>query len=135
MGTKVWRRLMRRRATRRPAARAVLGLEPLEARAVPTATHYLLNGASFATAGTALVVSVNAVDPPGVTDPSYLGKVHFASSDPLAALPPDYTFTPSDAGSHAFSITLKTAGGQTITATDANLPGFNGSLTGLLVGP
>jgi uncharacterized repeat protein (TIGR01451 family) len=59
----------------------------------------------------------------------YTGTVHFTSSDPQAILPADYTFTSGDAGTHTFSITLKTLGDQTITATDARSSGFTGSTT------
>jgi hypothetical protein len=138
MGAKVWRRLMRRKTaatSRRPAARAAPGLELLEARAVPSATHFILTGASSATAGTALLVTVRAVERPDETDPSYLGKVHFTSTDRQAVLPADYTFTPSDDGRHLFSIILKTAGSQTITATDAARPEFDGTLEDRLVSP
>ena len=48
----------------------------------------------------------------------YTGTVHFTSSDAQAGLPANYTFTGGDAGTHVFSVTLKTAGTQSITATD-----------------
>jgi hypothetical protein len=58
----------------------------------------------------------------------YTGTVHFGSSDAQAVLPGDYTFTGGDAGLHTFTggVTLKTAGRQTVTATDTVI----GSLTG-----
>ncbi|MGZ8833212.1 MAG: hypothetical protein ACXW19_08475, partial [Thermoanaerobaculia bacterium] len=51
---------------------------------------------------------------------NYTGTVHFTSSDVTATLPVNYTFTGGDAGTHTFTggITLRTAGGQTVTATD-----------------
>jgi len=39
-------------------------------------------------------------------DASYLGTVHFTSSDPGATLPADYTFTSGDSGTHQFSATM-----------------------------
>src|SRR5262249_8617246 len=39
-------------------------------------------------------------------------------SDARAALPGNYTFTAADAGAHTFSAVLKTAGTQSLTATD-----------------
>jgi hypothetical protein len=51
-------------------------------------------------------------------DAAYTGTVHFKSSDGSAVLPPDYTFILADAGSHTFTVTLNTVGGQTITAMD-----------------
>jgi hypothetical protein len=64
---------------------------------------------------------------PAVPDPNappYLGTVHFTSTDPLASLPDDYTFTLSDflgygVSSHTFhGVILNTVGAQTISATD-----------------
>src|SRR6266849_537481 len=50
----------------------------------------------------------------------YTGTVHFNSTDGAATLPVNYTFTVGDAGSHTFpaAFTLRTAGGQTVYATD-----------------
>jgi len=59
----------------------------------------------------------------------YTGTVHFTSSDAAAVLPADYTFTSVDAGLHHFVATLNTSGQQTVTVTDARLPGFTGSST------
>jgi hypothetical protein len=66
----------------------------------------------------------------------YTGTVHFTSSDGAATLPVDYTFTPSDAGTHTFAsgLILRTAGGQTVTATDT----ANATITStrpVMVGP
>ena len=46
-----------------------------------------------------------------------------AALDPAAALagvslPSNYTFVAADAGAHAFTVTLKTVGSQTVTASD-----------------
>ena len=65
-----------------------------------------------------LSVTVTARDAFGNIATGYTGTVHFTSSDGQAALPADYTFTAADAGVHTFTATLKTAGSQTITATD-----------------
>jgi hypothetical protein len=64
------------------------------------------------------------------TAAGYAGTVHFTSSDGQAVLPADYTFTAGsggDNGSHTFSATLKTAGSQTVTATDTFTPQSTGS--------
>jgi hypothetical protein len=50
--------------------------------------------------------------------PTTPAPVHFTSSDPKAVLPADYTFTAADQGVHTFSVTLKTAGNQSITVAD-----------------
>ena len=62
--------------------------------------------------------TVTARNANGTTNTGYLGIVHFTSSDPQGVLPADYTFTAADQGVHTFSATLKTAGIQSITATD-----------------
>jgi hypothetical protein len=64
----------------------------------------------------------------------YSGTVHFTSSDGAANLPANYTFTGADAGTHTFTVTLRTAGGQTVTATDT----VNATITltrNVVVGP
>ncbi len=62
----------------------------------------------------------------------YTGVVHFASSDPLATLPGDYTFTGTgsgnDNGVHDFTVAFRTAGTHTVTATDT----LSGTLTARL---
>jgi sugar lactone lactonase YvrE len=70
-------------------------------------------------AGAAVTVTVTAEDASGHAATGYTGTVHFTSTDPAAVLPPNYTFVGADAGSHTFSVTLKTAGSQAVTATDA----------------
>jgi uncharacterized repeat protein (TIGR02543 family) len=89
--------------------------------------YYLTVSTSASTAGTPLNVTVTVADAFGNTAADYTGTVHFTCSDATALLPTDYTFTGSgtgkDNGSHTFSkVTLKTAGSQTITATDLTLP-------------
>ncbi|HTC92169.1 MAG TPA: FG-GAP-like repeat-containing protein, partial [Terriglobales bacterium] len=79
-----------------------------------------------ATAGTAFNVTVTARDAYGNVATGYTGTVHFTSTDGQAVLPANYTFVAGDNGVHIFSVTLKTAGNQTITATDT----VTGSITG-----
>src|SRR5262249_31316424 len=69
-------------------------------------------------AGTAYPLFVYAVDAYGNTGATYTGTVHFTSSDNLASLPADYTFTAADNGSHMFMVTLRTAGTQWLKVTD-----------------
>jgi hypothetical protein len=85
------------------------------------AVQLVLSG-SPATAGAAISTTVTAKDTYGNTVASYAGTVTFTSSDSQAALPPAFTFGAADAGQHAFAVTLKTAGAQTVTATDATRP-------------
>jgi hypothetical protein len=83
-------------------------------------THFRVTpSATAVTAGAAFSLTVTALD--GNNNPltTYTGTVHFTSSDARAALPPDYTFKPGDAGSQTFSgVVLVTAGAQTVTAAD-----------------
>jgi fibronectin-binding autotransporter adhesin len=86
----------------------------------PPATQLTLTVPATVASGTAFDVTVKALDSTKQTVPTYAGTVHFTSSDSKATLPPDYTFTTADAGVHTFKglTTLRTAGSQTITATD-----------------
>jgi hypothetical protein len=70
-------------------------------------------------AGVAHNLTVTAKDAYGNTATGYTGKVHFTSTDATATLPADYTFTATDAGVHVFSVTLKTVGTRSVTATDS----------------
>jgi hypothetical protein len=70
-----------------------------------------------ASAGNAFNFTVAAVDRDGHTLTSFGDTLHFTSSDSQAVLPADSTLTNSTA---TFSATLKTAGNQTITATDTS---------------
>ena len=80
---------------------------------------YKLTAPANATPGTAFSLTVTAQNPSsGGTMASYIGTVHFTSSDGAASLPSDYTFTNADQGTHTFSITLHTTGSQTVTGTD-----------------
>ena len=86
-------------------------------------------------AGVAHGFSVKAVDAYGKTAAGYLGTVHFTSSDPLAKLPANYTFTATDAGTHVFTVTLETAGSQSVTATDTVTASIKGIQSGIVVNP
>jgi hypothetical protein len=78
---------------------------------------------------------VAAVDANGNIDPGYTGTVHFTSSDHLAGLPGDYTFSAADQGRHTFQATLKTAGTQSISAADLVYPSVAGMQSGIVVTP
>jgi hypothetical protein len=83
--------------------------------------------AATATAGRALTVTVTAQDAYGNTVAGYRGTVHFTSSDARAVLPADYTFKSADQGVHSFTVRLKTAGAQTVTASDTATATVTGS--------
>jgi hypothetical protein len=76
------------------------------------------------TVGVPFTVTVTGLDAYNNTVTTYSGTIHFSSSDMLAGLPVDYTFTATDAGVHTFTnqVTLKTSGSQSVTATDTSTP-------------
>jgi hypothetical protein len=80
-------------------------------------TNSVLRTKAAVAAGT-VTLTLTAQDSFGNVATGYRGTVHFSSSDPRAILPADYTFTAADAGLHTFSPTFKTAGTQSLTATD-----------------
>jgi hypothetical protein len=74
------------------------------------------------TAGAATTMNVTAKDQFDNTVDSYAGTVALSSGDPQASLPAPFTYTAGtpDHGQHVFAgVTLKSAGAQTVTATDA----------------
>ena len=100
----------------------------------PGATHFSVSAVSSTVAGAPFSITVTALDANNNVFKNYTGTVHFTSSDSQAVLPASYTFTSANAGVHTFTsaAALKTAGSQTVTATDAN--SLNGSAT-VLVSP
>ena len=85
------------------------------------------------TQGTAATFTVTAEDPYGNVATGYTGTVKFSSSDPLASLPANYTFTAADAGVHTFSATLNTIGTESLTVTDTLDSSITGIDTGITV--
>jgi hypothetical protein len=83
-------------------------------------------------AGTSATFTVTAEDSGGQTATGYAGTVHFTSSDGAAVLPADARLT---AGVGTFSATLKTAGTQTITATDTLDQPLTGTSASISVTP
>jgi hypothetical protein len=97
------------------------------------ASSFTVSGfSSPATAGTSSSFTVMARDAYGNTATGYTGTVHFTSSDGQASLPADSTLTN---GTGSFTATLRTAGTQSITATDTVNSGITGSQTGITVKP
>ena len=68
--------------------------------------------------GQALHFTVTAEDQYNNTATGYTGTVHFTSSDTAAVLPANSTFWRDDGVDTFSGATLKTAGSQTLTATD-----------------
>ncbi len=96
------------------------------------ASHVAVSGPASATAGSAFSLTVTALDPFNNTATVYGGTVHFTSSDGQAVLPADSTLTN---GVRSFSATLKTAGNQSLTATDTVTSSITGTSTTIAVSP
>src|SRR5205823_5765949 len=80
------------------------------------ATHFTVTVPANATAGTAFTFTVRALTAGNAVATGYTGTVRLTSSDGKGVLPATVTL---NHGVGTFSATLKTAGGQTITAADA----------------
>lgn len=96
------------------------------------AARLVVTAPATARAGTAIGVSVTAVDLENNTATAYAGTVVFTSTDASAVLPAGMTLTN---GSGTFTATLNTAGSQTISARDASAPSLNGSSASIAVAP
>ena len=94
------------------------------------ATHFSLSGQNSAIVGAPYSVTVDAFDAFGNVATGYNGTIHFTSSDPQAILPGNSTLTN---GSGTFSVTLKTAASETITATDTVTSSITGTSSPIIV--
>jgi hypothetical protein len=134
-------------ATLRTAGSQAITVQDLLAGSLPdsavvdlapaAADHFLVApGLSATEAGSPFDISVTVQDQFNNTVTGYSGTVTFSSADPYGAnLPPDYTLSGADDGTHTFVLgaTLYTAGAWDITATDKSI-GISGS-AGVTVAP
>ena len=97
-----------------PATQLVLTNDPCAIQTCPTHPP----PPKVAESGESFGIFVVAANSTGGFDPNYTGTVIFSSADPLATLPPPYTFLPGDRGRRGFTATLRTTGIQTIMGTD-----------------
>ncbi len=98
--------------------------DPEDSQESPAAaTHFVVSAPGNVSAGSSFSFTVTARDQNNNTVTSYNGTVHFTSSDGSATLPDNTALTN---GTGTLSATLRTAGNQTITATDTS----NSSITG-----
>ncbi|MBN9118445.1 MAG: VCBS repeat-containing protein [Planctomycetes bacterium] len=81
-------------------------------------THLAFGAPTAASAGDTFQVTVSALDAVGAVATGYSSTIRFSSSDVRAGLPADYTFTAADAGTHTFTVTLKSSGLQSIGAKE-----------------
>ena len=92
--------------------------------------HLVVTAPLISAVGTPMSLTVTARNIDGSVATGYTGTVHFASSDPSATLPRDYTFASGDAGTRTFGgIVLRTAPKQSITVTDTVSLTIVGSVT------
>lgn len=96
----------------------------------PPATHFSVVAPANDAPGTSFSFTVNALDASNNLVTNYAGTAHFTSTDAQAILPANSTLTN---GTGTFSATLKTVGGQTITATDAVTASITGTSNSLNV--
>lgn len=80
------------------------------------------------------MVHLAVVDKDGKPATTYTGTVAFSSTDTVAYLPAQYTFTAADAGGHDFLTTLNTAGMQTLTTTDTADSGLTANASATVAG-
>jgi uncharacterized protein (TIGR03437 family) len=92
------------------------------------ATHFSVSASTPVTAGSATTVTITAQDVNNNTFSAYAGTVQLTSSDGQAVLPSNSTLT---SGVGTFMVTLKTAGTETVTATDtvSSITGTSNSIT------
>src|SRR5208337_3226645 len=95
-------------------------------------SQFAVTGLTPDPAGTSQSMIVKAEDAGGNLITGYSGTVHFTSSDSQAVLPADSTLTN---GVGSFTVTLKTAGTQSVTATDTVTTSIAGTETGIAVTP
>ena len=97
------------------------------------AVSFTITGLASSAPGVTQTITVTAKDASADTATTYRGRVLFTSSDPLATLPANYTFTAADQGAHWFSVTLRTPGTPSVTVTDTVTASITGSENGLVV--
>ncbi len=104
-----------------------------------SAAHLVVSSGTSQVAGTPFTLTVSVNDSYGNIVTGYTGTVNFTSSDsgPGVSLPSDYTFLSGDHGTHTFTngVKLKTAGSQSITATDTVTSSITGSQPGIKMNP
>jgi hypothetical protein len=109
---------MSRPAQASPATRLILSNDQCLAGPCP-ATHP--TWPTWVVAGSPFDLVILAVDDLGAPDDTFTGTVSFSSSDPLADLPSNYTFTPTDGGRKILpSAVLRSLGGQRIAIADVS---------------
>jgi hypothetical protein len=105
-----------------------LGSEPEVVQQI----HFTVTAPGTANAGVPFNFTVTALNASNNVVTNYAGTVRFTSSDPAATLAANSTLTN---GTGTFSATLRTAGNQTITATDTVNSAITGTSNAIVVAP
>ena len=93
------------------------------------ATAFTLTGVpAIVTAGVSETFTLTAVDSLGAPATGYVGTVKFTTTDGKASIPANVSFSPLTGDSQTLHVTFKTAGPETLTATDT-VSGIHGSLS------
>ena len=117
-----------------PIANLIVG--SLDGTSTASYDKLVLAAPTAETAGTPFRLTVTAQNSSGKTDTGYTGTIHFTSSDVQAGLPANFTFAAAaDHGTHTFTVTLETAGSQSVTATDTTTSAITGMLSGISISP
>ncbi len=106
-----------------PDVNSMVGASPtidvFEVIVQPDAAYYFdVSGTTNATPGLVDSITVTARDSRFNVATGYTGTVYFTSSDQMAGLPADYTFTPADQGKHTFQVVFETSGPQSLDLAD-----------------
>ena len=112
------------------ATASITGTSPNIAVSAASGTHFVVTAPATASAGSAFALTVTAEDQFNNVVTGYGGTVQFSSSDGIATLPANSTLTN---GVGTFSAALKTAGNQTIMATDTANSSLNGASSTITV--
>ena len=94
------------------------------------ASYFTVTGPTPVTAGTSTSITVKVYDALGNLFAGYTGTVHFTSTDSSAKLPANSTLT---GATGTFNVTFKTAGTQTVTATDTITSSITGTSNSIAV--
>ncbi|MGE6760617.1 lamin tail domain-containing protein [Corallococcus interemptor] len=111
------------------ATPALTATVDVEVRASAAASFEVIASTSPVAAGQSLGYELVARDAWGNVAKDYASTVTFSSTDAQAVLPGAYTFTLVDEGRHTFSVTLRTAGAQGVTAEDVADPSLTATHT------
>lgn len=112
-----------------PVAQFALVTAGMTSTAVRNAKNISPAAILSAQSGVSLTITVTALDANRNIATGYTGAIHFTSSDPHAALPPNYAFMPADDGIHIFTLALNAVGTQTVTVTDVTSSPVTGSVS------